>query len=70
MILGAIIAGLIVVVFAYVASALVTRTGLFRVNLPEECKRWNENHVMEWTLFLTGVLIYAAFKVVGFNLCL
>ena len=32
-----------------------------------ECKNWNENYVMEWSLFLTGVLIHLLCEYFGVN---
>ena len=51
-----IIVGFITVLLGYVAGFIV---GIFnKIKLPEVCKSWNRNYVMEQTLFLTGMLIY------------
>ena len=49
-----IIAGLVVVIISYVASYLMKP--IFGVNLPTICKNWNNNYLMEWTLFVTGIM--------------
>jgi hypothetical protein len=55
MFLKAIITGLLVVLFGYLSSFLVRP--FFKVDLPEICKTWNKNHVMEASLFVTGFLV-------------
>ena len=30
----------------------------FGVDLPSVCKKWNKNHIMEITLFITGYVSY------------
>ena len=34
----------------------------FGVDLPPVCKKWNKNHVMEISLFITGFISYLVFK--------
>lgn len=63
----AIFVGISLVFFAYVASAILSSSGYFEVDLPEICKKWNENHIMEWTLILTGVIGYLTFELTGIN---
>ncbi len=48
--------GLLLIVCAYGANAIVKP--YYKVDLPDICSRWNEKHVMEASLFLTGVIAY------------
>jgi hypothetical protein len=56
----AILAGLMVILFGWIASFLVRP--YFQVSLPEICASWNRKHVMEITLFLTGALGWLVLK--------
>lgn len=40
---------------------------LFSMNLPAICKKWNKNHIMEITLFLTGFLLHIICEYTGIN---
>ena len=53
--------GAATVVAGYVGSAFAA--GILGVpSLPDVCKSWNTNHLMEWSLFFTGVILeYARF---------
>lgn len=59
------VVGFLTVVFGYVAGLLVKMT--HDVEIPEVCKAFNENYVMEKTLFMTGVLLYLALELAGVN---
>ena len=37
------------------------------INLPSICKKWNKNHIMEISLFLTGVIIHLVCEFGGLN---
>jgi len=39
----------------------------FSSDLPAVCKRWNKNHIMEISLFLTGFLIHIISEYAGVN---
>jgi uncharacterized membrane protein required for colicin V production len=39
----------------------------FSVDLPEECKKWNKNHVMEICLFFTGFFLHILCEYTGIN---
>lgn len=34
----------------------------FKVSLPEICKSWNKNHIMELSLFFSGFIAYYTFS--------
>jgi len=55
--LGASISGVVIVALGLLASWIVQQTSL-KVELPKECATWNNYHVMELALFLTGVFSY------------
>lgn len=40
---------------------------LFSVDLPLICKKWNKNHIMEISLFFTGVIIHLLCEITGIN---
>ena len=64
-VVAAVLVGLIVVIAGIGSSYIVKEVGLSSVSLPDECKRWNDKHVMEKTLFLTGVLAYTLCTALG-----
>jgi hypothetical protein len=37
------------------------------VGVGRNCEGWNDTHVMELSLFLTGFLLHAGFEVAGLN---
>ena len=39
----------------------------FSVDLPEECKKWYKNHVMEICLFFTGFFLHILCEYTGIN---
>ena len=52
----AVVVGLMVLVVGSIVGYLV---GMMNsVDLPKVCKKWNKNHVMEISLFLTGVVLH------------
>jgi hypothetical protein len=57
--------GLLTVFAGYVASILIKP--YFKVDLPEVCKRWNKNHLMEASLFVTGFLLHLFLEFTGMN---
>jgi hypothetical protein len=59
-IFNAIVLGLVIVIVGLLSSVIVKP--LFGVSLPEVCKKWNQNHVMEFSLFFTGFISYYVLK--------
>jgi hypothetical protein len=57
--------GLLTVFAGYVASMLIKP--YFKVDLPEVCKSWNKNHLMEASLFVTGFLLHLFLEFTGMN---
>ena len=65
LLIEAVIVGVLVVVIGTVVGFFVGRAA--SVDLPTVCKRWNKNHVMEISLFLTGVITHILCEVSGLN---
>jgi len=61
----AVIVGIMVVVVGSGVGYLVGRVN--SVDLPKVCKKWNKNHVMEISLFLTGVVLHLLCEISGIN---
>ena len=61
----ALFVGLLVVVGGTIVSKVIG--GFFSSDLPPACKKWNKFHVMEISLFFTGVLVHFFCEAVGFN---
>ena len=40
---------------------------LFGIDLPDVCKKWNKNHIMEISLFLTGFFTHILCEFIGIN---
>ncbi len=57
--------GLTTILAGYFASRLIKP--YFGVTLPDICKGWNQKHVMEWSLFLTGFLVHVVLEITGAN---
>ena len=63
------IEALTVGVLTVVVGSIVgfTLSKLFSNNLPKICKEWNKNHIMELSLFITGVGIHILCEISGIN---
>ena len=61
----ALIVGIITVVVGTIIGFLVGK--FFAVDLPAICKKWNKNHLMEISLFLTGFFIHIICEYSGIN---
>ena len=61
----AVLVGLMVVVVGSGVGYIVGRVN--SVDLPKVCKKWNKNHVMEISLFLTGVVLHLLCEFSGIN---
>jgi hypothetical protein len=55
-VLNASLTGLFIILFGYLSSFIVRP--FLKVDLPEVCRSWNKNYVMEASLFVSGVLLY------------
>jgi hypothetical protein len=63
----AIATGFIVLIVGILVSWGMRYAGWAHVDLPEECKSWSKRHVMEISLFATGVLLHFICEAVGIN---
>ena len=57
-IVGIIIFGILTLVFGYISGYILKHFNHSKI--PAECVRWNDNHIMEKSLFLTGAMIWVA----------
>ena len=55
-IIEAIVVGIMVVLVGSIVGYILGK--LMGVDLPIVCKKWNKNHIMELSLFLTGVCVH------------
>jgi hypothetical protein len=65
LILEALTVGVITVIVGFFVGFGVGK--LFSSDLPKVCKKWNKNHVMEISLFITGALIHLLCEFSGIN---
>ena len=61
----AVVVGIATVVIGTIVGFAMGK--LFSMNLPVICKKWNKNHIMEITLFLTGFLLHILCEYTGIN---
>ena len=57
--------GIVVVVVGYFVSLMVGK--IMVVDMPNVCRQWNKNHIMEICLFLTGFFTHVIFELLGLN---
>ena len=60
------VVGILIIIFAYIASAILYIFGAKPV-LPAICETWNDTHIMEKSLFLTGFLAHISLELSGIN---
>lgn len=48
--------GIMTLIIGSLVGFIVGR--LFGIDLPDVCKKWNKNHIMEISLFFTGFILY------------
>ena len=60
----AISTGLLLIILVYLSSLVVSKSNFnLKPVLPAACAAWNDNHIMEITTFLAGVLLYVIVQV-------
>jgi len=65
LLIEAIAVGIILVIVASLVGIVVGK--FMSVKLDEMCKKWNKNHIMEITLFISGVLVHLLCEYLGIN---
>jgi hypothetical protein len=55
-IIPALIYGIIAVVVGTISGFIAKMFAM--VELPDACKEWNSKYVMQWSLFITGILMF------------
>ena len=64
--INAIIIGIITVIIGSLIGYIMGQVS--HISVPNLCKEWNKYHIMEITLFATGVMLYFASNLLGFNM--
>jgi len=64
--LEAIFVGILLIPFTYVAGFVASKIAS-KPSLPDICKSWNKNYIMEINLFLAGFLMHFVFEYIGVN---
>ena len=64
-----IIEGCVVGIVLVIIGIILTNLFKFihKNNLPDVCKNWNKNHIMEINLFLIGFIAHMLFEMIGAN---
>jgi len=63
----AIVVGIATVIIGQVVGFTFSKLMKSEGSIHSECKKWNKNHIMEWSLFFTGVLIHLFCEYFGVN---
>lgn len=50
-----------------VVGIVLVIIGIIIRNLPDVCKNWNKNYIMENNLFLIGFIAHMLFEMIGAN---
>ena len=61
-----VIVGILLIIFVYISSFLLKNI-IKKPTLPDICDKWNNNYIMEKTLFLAGFLFHITFEFMGWN---
>ena len=63
--LEAIIVGVLTVIVGVLVKSVISQ--LSPNVVPDSCKDWNKHHIMELSLFFTGVFVHLGCEVSGLN---
>jgi len=58
-----IVYGIVTIMMSYLVGFIIKP--FFTMKLNPVCKDWNKKHVMEYSLFLTGVLTFLLFMIIN-----
>lgn len=64
LLIEAVLVGIAVVLAGLVITVFSKKN---QQSLPEECRNWNKNYIMEITLFLIGFMLHILFEFTGIN---
>lgn len=67
LLIEAIVVGIITVIVGTLSGKIFSAYATSDVQLPDECKSWNKNYVMEKSLFVTGFLTHLLCQATGIN---
>ena len=65
LLIEAVIVGIVVMLVGTLSGYIVGKFN--NIDLPSVCKKWNKNHVMEISLFITGFFTHLLFELLGLN---
>ena len=65
LLIEAVVVGIGVVIIGTLVGYVVGKC--LSIDLPKLCKEWNKNHIMEISLFLTGVIFHLLCEFSGLN---
>jgi hypothetical protein len=54
---NAIAFGILTIIIGYIGGLLAKFVAVVPP-IPSECRNWNKNHTMEWSLFFTGFMLF------------
>jgi len=60
----AVVVGVVLVLIGLIIANILK---MFDNNTPDNCKNWNDNFIMEKTLFLIGFFTHVFFEITGGN---
>ncbi len=62
-----VVVGILLIIFVYISSAFLHLIEYPVPKLMKECSTWNETHIMEVTVFLSGFLFHVVCEATGIN---
>lgn len=65
LIIEAIFVGIGTVIIGSIVGYIISKYN--SIDLPNICKKWNKNHIMEICLFITGFMIHIICELTGIN---
>jgi hypothetical protein len=65
LLIEAVIVGIVVTLIGTLSGYIVGKFN--NIDLPSVCKKWNKNHIMEISLFITGFFTHLLFELLGLN---
>lgn len=58
LIINALFIGILTVIIGVIVGYVFAKYEILNVYIPDNCSHWNDNHVMEMSLFVTGFILY------------